>query len=278
MVKLWKITSRSNRKGLDYISEVASMDSGSQGLTSGVYTTFRTYQQNKVLCLNEHYERLEKSAKLQGYIRELDRSFLTNSLKEITNTYQGKDIRLRIHWSLTEFENSVFLMSEEFSPYPLSLYKKGVAVVTIELSRSNPLSKATDFINSTSELRTETPSNIHEYLMVSQSGEILEGLTSNVFCLSNGRVHTADDGILHGITRNIVLEAINHFQIPLTTRGFNIGQASNVQEVFLTSVSRGIMPVTRLNGNKVGSGKPGSVTVKVSEEFLRIIQSELVIL
>jgi branched-chain amino acid aminotransferase len=265
-------------KVLENIGEVASMDEGSQGLTAGVYTTFRTYEQNKVLRLNEHFDRLDESANLQGYNTKLDRSFLQESLRQIANTYSEKEIRLRIHWSLDESENSLFFMSEEFSPYPPPIYANGVTAVTVNLARKNPLSKATDFINSTSVLRTEKPSNIHEYLMVSQTGEILEGLTSNVFCVANGRIHTADEGILHGITRNIVLEAIDHLRIPITTRGLDVGQVSHVQEVFLTSVSRGIMPVTSLNGQKIGSGKPGSVNVKVSEEYLRIIQSELQIL
>ena len=205
MINIWKLKSDDPKTGLELIQEADNLDAASQILPTGVYTTFRTYHHDRVLRLQMHFDRLVTSAELQNVHFRLDQENIRKGLRKLTDNYPGDDVRLRIHWSIKQSEPCVYLMAEKFNPIPVEMYLNGVAAQTVHLSRENPLSKATSFINETRELRASKPADVHEYLLVGREEEILEGMTSNVFCIMNGTLFTASTGILLGITRQLVL-------------------------------------------------------------------------
>jgi branched-subunit amino acid aminotransferase/4-amino-4-deoxychorismate lyase len=275
MVSVWKLRSDRGKTTLEFIRAASTLDAGSQELAPGVYTTFRTYNHDRVLRLQEHFDRLVKSAELQDVHARLDQENVRKGLLKIVADFPIVDVRLRIHWSLEKQEQTVFLMGEEFTPFPEVMYIQGVAAQTVHLSRKNPLSKATNFINETRELRAARPADVHEYLMVGTDGELLEGMTSNVFCIKNGTLYTASSGILLGITRQLTLEAVGHLSVPVVHQGLNVKDLTKVDEVFITSASRGVLPVTILDGKKISSGKPGVITQRIRIEFNKNLLSEL---
>lgn len=275
MVNVWSLKSENLATQLEFVQESDTLDLASQELPTGVYTTFRTYHHDRALRLQMHFDRLVTSAELQDVHSRLDQENIRIGIREIGLSYPGDDIRLRIHWSIKQPVPVIYLMGEKFHPIPDEMYSTGVAAQTVHISRENPLSKATSFINETRELRASRPADVHEYLMVGREDEILEGMTSNVFCIMKGTLFTASTGVLLGITRQLVLEAIGHLSIPVVHQGFALKDLHNVDEIFITSASRGVLPVTLLDGKKVGTGKPGSLTRKISREFKKRLESEL---
>jgi branched-chain amino acid aminotransferase len=271
MIKIWKII----ESGLELVHEAESLDSASQVLPTGVYTTFRTYHHDQVLRLQQHFDRLVNSAELQDVHIRYDQDSIRRGLLEIASNFPMDDIRFRIHWSVKQSNPVVYLMGEKFIPIPESLYTFGVEAQTIHLSRENPLSKATSFINETRELRASRPAGVHEYIMLGKDGELLEGMTSNVFCIVKGALFTASSGVLLGITRQLVLEAVGHLSIPVVHQGLSIAEVNKVDEIFITSASRGVLPVTILDGKGVGLGKPGGLTQRISREFNTRLDAEL---
>jgi len=275
MVKVWKLKSFSGKAGIEFIFEANSFDAGSQELPAGVYTTFRTYNHNRVLRLHEHFDRLVESAKLQEVIVLLNQGAVRAGLQEIVTTFSGVDSRIRIHWSLQQPAPIVYLMAEKFNSIPEEMYLNGVAAQIIYRSRENPLSKATSFINETNELRAAKAFDVHEYLLVGKTGEILEGMTSNVFCIRKEILYTASSGILMGITRQLVLEAVSSLSIQIVYQGFNVKEIDEVDEVFITSASRGVLPVTVVDRKIIGLGKPGKLTQRIGSEFTKRLEKEL---
>ncbi|MEI8130918.1 MAG: aminotransferase class IV [Leptolinea sp.] len=275
MVKIWRLESDNGKAGLEFIDEAISLDAGSEELPAGVYTTFRTYNHNNVLRLLEHFDRLVESARLQRIYVTIDQRTLRSGLQMVIATFPGVDVRVRIHWSMQLPAPMVYLMGEKFNPIPEEMYLNGVAVQIIYQSRENPLSKATSFIRETRELRTTKTSDVHEYLMVGNNGEILEGMTSNVFCILNEKLYTASSGILMGITRQLVLEAVGSLSVPVVNQGLSVSEIAKVDEVFITSASRGVLPVTVVDGNIIGSGKPGKLTQRIGGEFIKRLEKEL---
>jgi branched-chain amino acid aminotransferase len=275
MVNLWKLKTENQEVPLEFVHEAETLDAASQEIPAGVYTTFRTYHNDQVLRLQQHFDRLVTSAELQDVHFRLDQENIRKGLRVITCKYSGDDVRLRIHWSIKQSKPCIYLMGEKFHPIPIEMYSNGVAAQTLHLSRENPLSKSTSFINETSDLRASRPADVHEYLLVGKDNEILEGMTSNVFCIMNGTLFTASSGVLLGITRQLVLEAVGKLSIPVVHQGIAIKDLDKVDEVFITSASRGVLPVTRLDGKNIRSGKPGSLTQKISSEFNLRLESEL---
>ena len=88
---------------------------------------------------------------------------------------------------------------------------------------------------------------------------VTEGATSNVFLVKDNVVRTPekDGSVLPGITRDLVLELLEHASISCVENKITLNEFKNADEIWLTSSSLGIAPVIRLDGNEVGKGKPG---------------------
>jgi D-alanine transaminase len=97
-------------------------------------------------------------------------------------------------------------------------------------------------------------------------GEMMtEGSVSNTFIVKNGVIitHPADHAVLPGVTRNVALRLARECQIKVEERPFSVAETFAADEVFLTSTSANVMPVTELDGKKIGNGKTGEITKKL---------------
>lgn len=274
-VSVWVLKFDDVKYDLSYLGKSVNLDEASGKLQQGVYTTFRTYQHSKVLRFEEHINRLESSAALQGKQLSLNRLILKNAIKEVLQVFSGTDARIRIHCAYAAENFQHYLMGEAFLPYPEEMYKNGVSVKSMKLHRENPVSKATSFITQTKEIRSGKPREIHEYIMFDENNGILEGFTSNIFIVRDGIIWTAEEGVLPGITRKIMLDAVTYAGIAVKLQCYPIDEIPCAEEVFITSASRGVMPVTEFDGKMIGSGKPGNLTLRIRSLFEEKLAGEL---
>lgn len=98
---------------------------------------------------------------------------------------------------------------------------------------------------------------------------VTEGASTNIFAVMDGvlRTHPADEDILLGITRQVVLQLAAELGQEVREEPFTRDQMYGADEVFLTSTTSEVLPITRIDGRKVGSGRPGPVTMRLSEAF-----------
>ncbi len=236
-----------------------SLDSVSEAYSSGVYTTFRTYQHDHVLLLESHFNRLEESAGIINGNIQVPRGQLRLALRKIlSDFYPDKDIRIRIALNLED--QSYIISAEPLKPPPASAYQKGVSVITCRLERKNPHAKTTDFIATAARIRSTLPPKIQEAIMVDENGYLLEGLSSNFWGVVNGVVRTEKEKVLGGITRSVILELCEKEGIPLLFESIHIRELTSLHEAFITSTSRAVLPVTCIDHHIVGEGKPGKIT------------------
>lgn len=249
-------------------NEVASLDEASKIIPAGVYTTFRTYQKYFVLHLRDHFERLEISARLTGSAIQLDRERIKVELRKTLAQFPEKETRIRISIDLTKEAGDVYLILEELHTPSFDDYHFGVAVITRIMHRKNPTAKVTSFIAEANEIRKAySPLPINDTLMVSENGLILEGLSSNFFAVKNGALYTAGVGILEGITRKTVIEIAETIGIPVELHAVRIADLTKYSEAFITSASRAILPVTRINDHMIGNGQVGKITQRLQIAF-----------
>lgn len=275
LTRVWSFNPSIDGFFLDAMDNAASLDQASQRLTGGVYTTLRTYDHKKALHLEDHFDRLEHSVKLQGRDLVLSRDPVRQAMREIIRQYPGSDVRMRIHCSLLPDEIHLYLMAEPFVPYAEEAYAAGVSAITLEMHRENPGSKATNFIDLTGDIRKNKPAGINEYLMISDGQTLLEGMSSNIFVIKDRTIWTAGEGILPGITRQIALNVIAVLGLPVVYNGYSVDRIRQIDEMFITSTSRGVMPVTHVDDLPVGNGLPGALTQLIRSEFEKKLQSEL---
>ncbi len=96
------------------------------------------------------------------------------------------------------------------------------------------------------------------------AGNVTEGPGFNLFAVTGGAVQTPDRGVLEGITRATAMELCAELGVPVTEAPLSLAQLHAAQEVFITSTAGGIMPVTRIDGQAVGDGKPGAFTARLT--------------
>ena len=100
----------------------------------------------------------------------------------------------------------------------------------------------------------------------------MEGASSNAWIVTrDGRVITrhADRGILRGITRTVVMEAIAAQGLTLEERAFTVAEALDAREAFVTSASQIVMAVVKIDGQSIGDGAPGPVASALRRDFHR---------
>jgi branched-chain amino acid aminotransferase len=262
-IKVWEL---SQENGMTEISlpESSSLDAITRHLPQGFYTTFRTYDAGKrVLGLRAHLQRLYQPAASQRITPSAPEEKLRQHLAEILLAYPD-EARVRL---ILTFEGRVYLVLERLKTLPAEVYSQGVKVVTTSIERENPRLKSTAFISASEGARTNIArSKIFEALLV-RNGFILEGMTSNFFYINDGKLGTARKGILLGVTRRTVLRVARGSGLEIVYQPLKRDQVRALDEAFLTSSSRGIVPIIEIDDFTVGEGIPGPITKRLIKAY-----------
>jgi branched-chain amino acid aminotransferase len=253
------------------IGGASTLAQASAHLPNGAYTTLRTYSRRRVLRLPQHVQRLRESVALQGTPAALEESEVRHALADALSATAHAESRVR----LTFAPPRLFVTVGPFEPLPPALYESGVACITVPGRRENPHAKDTRSLTTADRTYEQLPAGRHEALLVDQDGAILEGLTSNFFAVHDGILHTEDERVLHGVTRSLVLELAGAV-VEVAPTAIRTDQLPRVQECFVTSVSREVLPVTRIDETGVADGRPGPVTRELMSRLRGLVEREAV--
>jgi branched-chain amino acid aminotransferase len=157
---------------------------------------------------------------------------------------------------------------------PERAYREGIAVGLVHTIRTLDGTKAagaktSNYLASMLALDEVKQRGCEEAIILGSRGEVVEGATSNVFAVRAGGLVTPpiSAGILEGITRRTVLELAAERGIPCVEREMRPEDLCAADEVFITSSIREIVPVTAIDGARVGSGQPGPLTLRLLAAF-----------
>ena len=276
-LKFNTVSGQSTIENFELIPPVTSLDHASQRLPGGAYTTLRTYRHDQILGFDDQINRLVDSTRSQGMDFNLDENKLREVLRILVDRFPvAQDVRVRITLDTEQQPGMIYFSGEPLRVPSQEAYELGVAVVTCDLRRQSPEAKLTSFIAPASQMRQALPPGIEEALMVDSNGYILEGLSSNFFAVEGNQLFTAEKGILAGITRKLVLEVVLQAGIEVNLQPVQLSQTRSIQEAFITSASRGILPVRSIDGWMIGDGFPGKITLNLSAELDCQIRSKLV--
>jgi branched-chain amino acid aminotransferase len=269
-----------------------------RGLPLGVYTALRTFEHYKFLYLNRHLARTERSMALLSWSYALDRARLLRALHAVVTAAEWPEMRVRLD-ILAGPAETLGTMSRElialqaFKPPPPELYERGVVVDFAErLSRPNPLAKTADFaaarpatgglmgrseLLATRDESQETtddgqqatagqtlagasPVVPYEFLLIDDQRRILEGTGTNFWAVRGGVLYTAGQGVLEGITREIILRLAPELGIEVRLEAVGADEIATLDEAALSGSSRAFLPVVEIAGTIVGDGRPGLVS------------------
>lgn len=246
-------------------TQAKTFDEVTRELPQGFYTTFATLcGGTKVLGLRMHLQRLYVPAMEQGIDPSVDEPTLRKRIAELAKTNLPKESRMRL--ILTKNNGAVYAVIQSFEPLAKQIYENGVKVVTAELARQAPRVKDTGFISSSISQRKQVGRDVFEVLLT-KDGKILEGMTSNFYTIKGKALVTAQRGILLGVTRRVILRLARGqgMSIRVAYRAPMINE--KFDEAFLTSSSRGVVPIISIDNESVGQGRVGEWTKMLSKAY-----------
>jgi D-alanine transaminase len=160
---------------------------------------------------------------------------------------------------------TVFLMASELVPPSAELVRTGAkAIVLPDFRWLRCDIKSTSLLGNCMLRTLAADEGCVEAILV-REGWLTEASASNVFVVKNGTVLCPPKShlILPGITYDVVLEIMRENAIPHEVRPVKEAELRSADEVWVTSSSREVLPITALDGKAVGTGKPGPVGAKV---------------
>lgn len=225
----------------------------------GVYTVTNTHQTFKVVKLGAHLDRLEDSARRAGIPLQLDRARLRAALRQMIAESGFADVRFRVTVPARQ-PDQLILSIEPFTPLDPRLIAEGVRCVTLpDSARHDAAIKDSGWLHQRRHLADTLPHGVYEGLLLDARGYVLEGLSSNFYALHDDTLFTAGEGVLAGIARQIVLE-VAAGALPMRMQPVHRDDLPRLAEAFITSSSRGIVPVVEIDGQAIGDGAPGPRT------------------
>jgi branched-chain amino acid aminotransferase len=195
----------------------------------------------------------------------LDRAALRKALRGLIDQSGYPESRFRITVPRAAPETAILAL-EPFKPVPPDVAANGARVVCIDLARQNPTAKSNSWAIQRQSAVQAFPPGIYEGVLVSAAGELLECTSSNFYAVLGGALHTAETGILHGIARRLLLKVAEQ-ELPLELRPVRVEDIPRLEEAFLTSAGRGVVPIVEIAEQRVGTGRPGPVTLRLRERY-----------
>lgn len=149
----------------------------------------------------------------------------------------------------------------------------GIAVVTLPDNRWGRVDiKAIALLPNVLAKQAAREQGAREAWFVAADGTVTEGSSTNAWIVTgDGKVVTrpAEQGILRGITRAVLLEVIRAQGLTLEERPFTVEEAYGAREAFVTAASQIVMPVVRIDGRPIGNGVPGTIAAALRRNFHR---------
>ena len=254
-----------------------------------IYETLRTYR-NKPFLFSKHYVRLERSA-ASIFLRlpwSMEKTLLEirRTIEAAHNTGESR-IRVTITRGVGDVgpdpdscgTPNVVIFASPLQELPLSIYENGVDVVISSLYRSRQFSdaKTGNLLRSVLAVREAKAAGAFEAISLTAEGKISDGITSNIYLVQGSRLLTpsAEAGILEGITRGAVLELARRDGLEVVEGVFDLAEIGKSEEMFLTSSTREVVPIVRVDGQPVGTGVPGPVTAQLLAAYRREVDTLL---
>ena len=274
---------RINVNGVITAPEDAKISVLDHGLLFGdsVYETLRTYH-GKPFLFSRHFARLTRSA--EGIHLELPWT-KEETLNEIRRTLVPGECRIRL--VITRGIGELSADTETCTdPTPIIIvvplivppewvYREGADVVISSVRRSGRFAdiKSGSLIHQVLALREAKSKGAFEAILLTDGEKLSDGITSNIYLVRDGTLLTPshDASIVEGITRRAVLELAGDMGITVSQGLFDVEEIRKADEMFLTSTTREVVPIARVDSKPVGNGLPGPVTTRLLEAYRRAV-------
>jgi len=243
-----------------------------------VFESLRTYDR-RPFHLDEHLARLYRSAELIDLDIPYTREQIAAVIREVIARNAYKHATIRIFVTGGETEDSILptgkpvlvVLITPLGERDMQRFAQGIKVITTRLQRIMPEAKTNNYVAAVRALKEAARHNATDVLFVNEQGHVLEATRSNFFIFRGDTLVTPRQGILIGVTRNVVLNLARD-RFPVEERPVLLDELSLVDEAFITSSSKEILPVVQIDDLVIGDGKPGPRTIELEQRFIDLVE------
>lgn len=257
----------------------------------GVFEGIRSYNW-LVFKLKEHIDRLYESAQSICLEIPTTKEKLIQAVCDTLKANQLENAYIRLIVSRGEGDlgldprkckgnATIIIITDKIVLYPDKLYKNGLEIITVPTIRNlpealNPQIKSLNYLNNILAKIEAINCGYEEAIMLDSMGYVAECTGDNIFIVKRNELYTPPQcmGTLRGITRDTILEIASKKDIAVHEHVITRHEVYIADECFLTGTAAEIIPVVKVDGRRIGAGKPGKVTLKLMEEFHKVTKKE----
>jgi branched-chain amino acid aminotransferase len=255
----------------------------------GIFEGIRAYN-GRVFKLKEHIDRLFYSAKAILLNIPLSHAEIMRVVVDTCRQNGIRDgyIRLLVTRGVGGLglnpnrckKPSVIVIADKIQLYPAEMYERGLDIITVPTVRNlhsalNPAIKSLNYLNNILAKIEANNGGCEEAIMLNSEGYVSECTGDNIFIIKDGQMFTPplSAGALYGITRGVVMELARLSGIPVSEPNLTRYDMFNADECFLTGTGAELIPVVKIDGRVVGTGKPGQVTKDLVTKYKALTHS-----
>jgi branched-chain amino acid aminotransferase len=249
----------------------------------GIFEGIRAYH-GRVFKLKEHIDRLFCSAKAILLQIPMSHAQIMRATVETCRKNKIRDGYVRLvvtrgagtlGLNPNRCKNpSVIIIADKIQLYPPEFYQRGLDIITVPTTRNlhsalNPAIKSLNYLNNILAKIEANNGGCEEAVMLNAEGFVAECTGDNLFIVKNGALFTPplSAGALYGITRQTVIELAEAAGLKVSEPNLTRYDLFNADECFLTGTGAEIVPVVKIDGRVVGTGKPGPVTRQLEDDY-----------
>mmetsp|Transcript_4238 Transcript_4238/g.5932 ORF Transcript_4238/g.5932 Transcript_4238/m.5932 type:complete len:276 (-) Transcript_4238:76-903(-) len=241
----------------------------------GAFDFLRTYNR-KPFLLGEHVDRFINSANSLSLPFPKTKEEIQNLILEgIQKNDQLDEIYVKLILTGGQADDGIspvpsrqklLILFQKAGSYPEENFTKGIKLKLVEYERYMPEVKSLNYMSAVISLQQAKKEGASEILYVSHDHKILEGGTINFYGVLNGKLYTAPDKVLYGITRMFILQLAKEIGIPVVEEYLDASKLKDLDEAFISSTTREVMPVAFVDD--IGIAKsPGPITDALMKAF-----------
>ena len=250
--------------------------------SDGVYDAIPVHDGHLAFA-DRHLDRLDRSLAELRIAPPMTRAALLQVAREVLrrNSIRNGGLYIQVTRGVAPRDHkfpkgvrpSLLMMAKKWKAPAPELLAKGAAVVTMPDQRwARRDIKSISLIANVLAKQAATEQGAFEAWLVDEDGMVTEGSSTSAWiATANGELVTRPNGheILPGITRSVVVEVARDLGLTLQLRPFSRDEAYAAREAFLTSTSNFVLSITRIDGKRVGEGKPGPIVARLREAYLK---------
>ena len=249
----------------------------------GVFEGIRAYN-GKIFTLDEHLDRIYDSATAISLKIPITKAEMAEAIKQTmkANNLTDSYIRLVVTRGIGKLgldpnkcaTPQIIIITDTIELYSKALYERGLDIVTVTTIRNHfsaldPKIKSLNYLNNILAKIESIQAGAGEALMLNKDGYVAECAGDNIFIFKDNILRTppSSAGILVGITRNVVMKLATEMGVQVREELMTRYDLYIAEECFLTGTAAEIIPVVKIDGRIIGTGKPGKITLDLLKRY-----------